>query len=59
MHVIHGAVSRPIKTLEDYFGVDLFQRLTRQIVMTGEGAEFLVAVTRLLAELTCGPPHVS
>ncbi|QRM31076.1 transcriptional regulator GcvA [Microvirga sp. VF16] len=52
LHVTHGAVSRHIKTLEDHLGVALFRRLTRRIVLTDEGAEFLVVVTRLLAELT-------
>lgn len=52
LHVTHGAVSRHIKTLESHLGVPLFQRLTRRIVLTEAGAEFLVAVTRLLGELT-------
>jgi LysR family glycine cleavage system transcriptional activator len=45
-------VSRHIKTLERHLGVALFRRLTRRIVLTDEGAEFLAAVARLLAELT-------
>lgn len=52
LHVTHGAVSRHIKTLEIHLGVALFQRLTRRIVLTEAGAGFLVAVTRLLGELT-------
>lgn len=52
LHVTHGAVSRQIKTLESHLGVPLFQRMTRQIVLTEAGAEFHVAVTRLLGELT-------
>lgn len=52
LHVTHGAVSRHIKTLESHLGVALFQRLTRRIVLTEAGAEFLLAVTRVLAELT-------
>lgn len=52
LQVTHGAVSRHIKTLEHHLGVPLFRRLTRQIVLTDEGAEFLVAVTRLLGDLT-------
>jgi LysR family glycine cleavage system transcriptional activator len=52
LHVTHGAVSRHIKTLEDHLGVALFRRLTRRILLTDEGAEFLAVVTRLLAELT-------
>ncbi|QBR01807.1 transcriptional regulator GcvA [Paraburkholderia pallida] len=52
LHVTHGAVSRHIKTLENHLGVALFQRLTRRIVLTEAGAEFLLAVTRVLGELT-------
>ncbi|RQS59855.1 transcriptional regulator GcvA [Burkholderia sp. Bp8963] len=52
LHVTHGAVSRHIKTLETDLGVALFQRLTRRIVLTEAGAEFLLAVTRVLADLT-------
>lgn len=52
LHVTHGAVSRHIKTLESHLGVALFQRLTRRIVLTEAGAEFLLAVTRVLGELT-------
>ncbi len=52
LHVTHGAVSRHIKTLESHLGVALFQRLTRRIVLTEAGAEFLLAVNRALAELT-------
>ncbi|RQS17198.1 transcriptional regulator GcvA [Burkholderia sp. Bp8998] len=52
LHVTQGAVSRHIKTLEDDLGIALFQRLTRRIVLTESGAELLLAVTRLLGELT-------
>ncbi|MBF5043425.1 transcriptional regulator GcvA [Aggregicoccus sp. 17bor-14] len=52
LHVTHGAVSRHIKTLEEDLGVALFRRLTRQLVLTEAGAELLVAVTRVLGELT-------
>jgi LysR family transcriptional regulator, glycine cleavage system transcriptional activator len=52
LHVTHGAVSRHIKALERHLGVALFRRLTRRIVLTDEGIEFLTAVARLLAELT-------
>ncbi len=51
LHVTHGAISRHIKNLESHFGVPLFQRLTRRIVLTEAGAEFHVAVARLLGDL--------
>jgi LysR family transcriptional regulator, glycine cleavage system transcriptional activator len=51
LHVTHGAVSRHIKTLEEHLGVTLFQRLTRRIVLTQAGTEFLRVVTRALGDL--------
>jgi len=52
LHVTHGAISRQIRKLEEHLGVTLFVRLTRQIILTEEGAEFHHAVTRILGELT-------
>lgn len=52
LNLTHGAVSRHIKTLEAHLGVALFERLTRRIVLTESGAEFLPVVTRSLTELT-------
>jgi LysR family transcriptional regulator, glycine cleavage system transcriptional activator len=51
LHVTHGAISRQIRKLEDHLGCKLFFRLTRQIILTQEGAEFHHAVTRILGEL--------
>jgi LysR family glycine cleavage system transcriptional activator len=51
LHVTHGAISRQIRKLEEHLGVKLFLRLTRQIILTEEGAEFHHAVTRLLSDL--------
>lgn len=52
LNVTHGAVSRHIKTLEAHLGVALFERLTRRIVLTEAGAEFLPVVARSLTELS-------
>lgn len=52
LHVTHGAISRQIRKLEEHLGLKLFFRLTRQIILTEEGAEFHHAVTRILGELT-------
>jgi LysR family glycine cleavage system transcriptional activator len=51
LHVTHGAISRQIRKLEEHLGLKLFFRLTRQIILTEEGAEFHHAVTRILGEL--------
>lgn len=40
LHVTHGAVSRQIKSLEEYLGVALFERRVRQVVLTVEGQAF-------------------
>lgn len=58
LHVTHGAVSRHVKTLETHLSVPLFQRLTRRIVLTDAGAEFLAVVTRLLTDLTREAEHL-
>jgi LysR family transcriptional regulator, glycine cleavage system transcriptional activator len=52
LHLTHGAISRHIKHLEEHLGAPLFRRMTRRIVLTHEGAEFLAAITRILGELT-------
>jgi LysR family transcriptional regulator, glycine cleavage system transcriptional activator len=51
LHVTHGAVSRQIKILETKLGVQLFERLTRRIVLTKAGTEFLQVVNRVLLDL--------
>lgn len=49
--VTHGAVSRQIKALEDDLGCKLFERMTRKIEFTDDGAAYFAAVTHLLSEL--------
>jgi LysR family glycine cleavage system transcriptional activator len=51
LHLTHGAVSRQIKSLEEYLGVPLFRRLTRKIELTEAGTSYFGAISRLLAEL--------
>ena len=51
LHLTHGAVSRQIKSLESYLGVELFRRKTRKIELTGAGLSFFSTVTRILSEL--------
>jgi len=40
LHVTHGAVSRQVKSLEDYLGVALFERRVRQVRLTAAGQQF-------------------
>lgn len=51
LHLTHGAVSRHIKTLEEDLGVPLFNRLTRRIELTNEGARYFSVVHRFLTDL--------
>jgi LysR family glycine cleavage system transcriptional activator len=41
LHVTHGAISRQVKSLEDYLGVSLFERRVRQVRLTAAGQQFL------------------
>ncbi|MCS4271410.1 MULTISPECIES: transcriptional regulator GcvA [Raoultella] len=58
LHVTHGAISRQIRKLEEHLGLKLFLRLTRQIILTEEGAEFHRTVIRLLSELMRESEHL-
>ncbi|NVK40321.1 MAG: transcriptional regulator GcvA [Oceanospirillaceae bacterium] len=44
MHITQAAVSQQIKTLEEYLGVPLFQRMTRKLRLTEEGRVLLPVV---------------
>jgi DNA-binding transcriptional LysR family regulator len=48
-----GTISKRIQALEDELSVRLFDRTTRSIRITEEGAKFLVHVERILAEIEC------
>ena len=43
-----GAVSQQIRALEEHFGVTLFERLPRALILTAAGQEFFAAATRHL-----------
>lgn len=46
--VTHGAISRQIRILEDWFGVRLLARDGRGVSLTAEGQRFLAEASRLL-----------
>lgn len=55
LHVTAGAVSQHVRMLEERLGVPLFERLTRQIILTPAGEAYLMPVRhafRLLADAT-------
>lgn len=51
LNVTHGAVSRQVKSLEDYLGVRLFRRLNRALRLTDEGQAYARAVRETLESL--------
>ena len=50
LHVSQPALSRQIRELERFLGVQLFDRIGRRIVLAADGREMLVRSRRLLAE---------
>lgn len=51
LHVTHSAVSRQIKSLEDYLGVALFERRVRQVSLTMEGQAFYAEAAAGLTQI--------
>lgn len=58
LNVTHGAVSRQIRTLEDWLGAPLFRRTSRNAVMTQAGADLLAAAGPALDRLAEGSRRV-
>jgi LysR family transcriptional regulator, glycine cleavage system transcriptional activator len=59
LHLTHGAVSRQIKSLEDYLGVALFRRFNRRIELTAAGAAFLPTVRQAMQVLEASAVEVA
>jgi Bacterial regulatory helix-turn-helix protein, lysR family len=55
LNVTHGAVSRQIRLLEDWLGVRLFVRTSRNAVPTLAGADLLAEASPALDRLADGP----
>lgn len=51
MHVTHGAVSKAVKKLEQHFGLALFHRQNRQLVLTKEGRSFAEELSGIMLRL--------
>ena len=49
--VTHGAVSRQVALLEDWFGIKLFRRGPSQLVLTDAGRTYFREVTAILDRL--------
>ncbi|MCA0432205.1 MAG: transcriptional regulator GcvA [Proteobacteria bacterium] len=52
LYVTHGAVSRAVRTLEDFLNVQLFQRNIRSVVLTEAGKSYFEVVQALLDRLS-------
>jgi LysR family glycine cleavage system transcriptional activator len=57
--VTPSAVSHGIQSLEEWLGVELFQRTTRGLVLSEAGIEFLPIVTSALDALASGSAKIS
>ena len=51
LHVTHWAIGKQIRLLEDWLGVPLFERRTRGVALTDQGADLLIDVGAALARL--------
>jgi LysR family glycine cleavage system transcriptional activator len=51
LHVTQGAVSQQIRSLEEFFGMRLFERLTRGVALTKAGLRLKSATDRALSEV--------
>ncbi len=51
LHVTHSAISRQIKALEAHLGVDLFERKTRQVLLTVAGHQFQAQIEPALLQI--------
>jgi LysR family glycine cleavage system transcriptional activator len=58
LHVTHGAISRQIRTLEDWLGAPLFRRTSRNAVPTQAGVELLAEASPALDRLAEGSRRV-
>jgi LysR family glycine cleavage system transcriptional activator len=45
LHVTAGAISQQVRQLEERLGVQLFERLTRQVILTRAGEAYLSGVS--------------
>lgn len=59
LRLTHGAVSRQIKSLEDYLGVPLFRRFNRRIELSAAGSALLPAVRQALQLLEASAAQVA
>lgn len=59
LSVTPSAVSHQVKTLEDFFGVKLFNRLPRRVSLTPQGKDYLPAVSAAMDQLETASRRLS
>ncbi len=59
LNVSQVAVSRQVKTLEDYFGVNLFRRLHRGVELTDEGRQLYQGISHAFQDIATASRRVS
>jgi len=59
LHVSHAAVSRHIRDLEDWLGVDLFRRMSRGVQLTDVGARYSARLTTALDEVHAATAEIA
>ena len=59
LFLTHGAVSRAVKTLEEFLGVKLFERMHRKIVLTRAGEIYAEEVRYALNHLRTGAIRIA
>ncbi|MDD9340507.1 MAG: LysR substrate-binding domain-containing protein [Providencia heimbachae] len=52
LHVTHSAISRQIRLLETYLGIELFERRNRGIFLTAEGRQLFNTTTNMFTQLS-------
>src|SRR3954447_19122899 len=51
LHVTAGAVSQQVRLLEERLGVQLFERLTRQVILTSVGEAYLTPIRKAFGRI--------
>lgn len=59
LHVTPSAVSHQVRALEEYLGVKLFRRLTRQVRLTSEGRLYLGPVRDALEQIRLATEQIA
>ena len=52
LNLTHGAISRAIRNIEERLGVQLFERGTRQVTLTGAGAAYAAEIGAALDQIS-------